>query len=294
MATVNLGRIKFVWQGAYNAATAYVADDVVSYNGSSYICILASTGNLPTNTTYWNQMSSAGTNGTNGTNGTDVGTVITTQGDLLYRDASGLQRLGAGSSGQVLITGGAGANPSWSTPSTGAMVFLASQTVTGSSTTLDFNGYFTSEYDTYKLFVSEYFVSTNFYLRLRVATTGSYTVDSSSSYTFCHANGHYQGSADTNYNNVWNTGNNQDNMIIGYGSSSTNAYLNGEYTFHNPRSTSSAKSITGLMLGGDTTFYTWGTTFGVWKNNTAITGFRLLNTAGNLNGTFRLYGIKNS
>ena len=114
MATVNLGRIKFVWQGAYSGATAYVADDVVSYNGSSYICILASTNNLPTNATYWSQMSSAGTNGTNGT---DVGTTITTQGDILYRDASGLQRLGAGTNGQVLTTAGASANPSWSTVS---------------------------------------------------------------------------------------------------------------------------------------------------------------------------------
>jgi hypothetical protein len=112
MATVNLGRIKFVWQGAYSGATAYVADDVVSYNGSSYICILASTNNLPTNTTYWSIMSSAGTNGTNGT---DVGTTITTQGDILYRDASGLARLGAGTNGQVLTTAGAGANPSWTT-----------------------------------------------------------------------------------------------------------------------------------------------------------------------------------
>jgi hypothetical protein len=115
MATVNLGRIKFVWQGAYSGATAYVADDVVSYNGSSYICILASTGNLPTNTTYWSIMSSAGTNGTNGT---DVGTTITTQGDILYRDASGLARLGAGTSGQYLKTNGSGANPAWSTVST--------------------------------------------------------------------------------------------------------------------------------------------------------------------------------
>jgi len=110
MATINLGNIKFNWQGAYNGATAYAVDDVVSYNGSSYICKLASTGNLPTNTTYFDQMSSAGTNGTNGT---DVGTVITTQGDILYRDGSGLQRLGAGTSGQALITNGAGANPSW-------------------------------------------------------------------------------------------------------------------------------------------------------------------------------------
>ena len=55
-------------------------------------------------------MSSAGTNGTNGT---DLTTTLTTQGDLVYRDGSGLQRLGAGTAGQVLQTGGAGANPTW-------------------------------------------------------------------------------------------------------------------------------------------------------------------------------------
>ena len=118
MATVNLGSIKFKWKGTYNGATAYTIDDVVEYNGSSYICKLASTGNLPTNTTYFDVMSQAGTNGTNGT---DVGTVITTQGDLLYRDGSGLQRLGAGTAGQVLQTGGAGANPSWTNQAGGTI-----------------------------------------------------------------------------------------------------------------------------------------------------------------------------
>ena len=57
MATLNLGNIKFNWKGAYAGGTAYVVDDVVSYSGSSYICKLASTGNLPTNGTYWDQMS---------------------------------------------------------------------------------------------------------------------------------------------------------------------------------------------------------------------------------------------
>tara|TARA_E500000178_G_C16847184_1_gene673404 strand:- start:73 stop:816 length:744 start_codon:yes stop_codon:yes gene_type:complete len=107
MATINIGKIKFNWQGTYNAATAYAIDDVVSYNGSSYICIQASTGNLPTVTAYWDQMSQAGTNGT------DLTSTLTTQGDILYRDGSGLQRLAAGTSGQALLTGGAGANPSW-------------------------------------------------------------------------------------------------------------------------------------------------------------------------------------
>jgi hypothetical protein len=113
MATVNLGSIKFKWKGTYSGATAYTIDDVVEYNGSSYICILASTGNLPTNATYFEQMSQKGTDGT------DLTTTLTTQGDILYRDGSGLVRLGAGTSGQALITGGTGANPSWGTISSG-------------------------------------------------------------------------------------------------------------------------------------------------------------------------------
>jgi hypothetical protein len=111
MATINLGAIKFNWKGAYSGATAYVVDDVVSYNGASYICTATSTGNLPTDTNFWDQMSSAGTDGT------DLTSTLTTQGDIVYRDASGLQRLGAGTSGQVLQTNGTGANPSWGTVS---------------------------------------------------------------------------------------------------------------------------------------------------------------------------------
>jgi len=46
------------WKGTYNRATAYLVDDAVSYNGSSYICILVSTWNLPTNTTYFDLLAS--------------------------------------------------------------------------------------------------------------------------------------------------------------------------------------------------------------------------------------------
>ncbi len=103
MATIDLGKIKMVWRGAYDNATAYTPDDVVSSGGSSYICILASTGNAVTNTTYWNVLAEGG----------DVASTLVSQGDILYRDASGLQKLAAGTSGQVLQTGGTGANPSW-------------------------------------------------------------------------------------------------------------------------------------------------------------------------------------
>jgi hypothetical protein len=139
MAPVNLGSIKFKWKGTYAGGTAYTIDDVVSYNGSSYICIQASTGNLPTDTAYFEQMSSAGTNGTDGT---DLTTTLTTQGDLVYRNASGLARLGAGTSGQALITGGAGANPSWGDVSNGKLLqvqnFLLNHTSSATTTSTSF------------------------------------------------------------------------------------------------------------------------------------------------------------
>jgi len=132
MASVNLGSIKFNWKGAYNAGTAYAVDDVVSHSGNSYVCILASTGNVPTNTTYWNIMSQAGTNGTNGT---DLTSTLTTQGDIVYRDGSGLQRLAAGTSGHALITKGSGQNPVWESVSGHLVSFHYSYDNTNRTTT---------------------------------------------------------------------------------------------------------------------------------------------------------------
>lgn len=39
--------------GAYSNSTTYAVADVVTYNGLSYLCRATTTGNLPTNTTYW-------------------------------------------------------------------------------------------------------------------------------------------------------------------------------------------------------------------------------------------------
>jgi hypothetical protein len=47
-------------KGTYSGATQYYVNDIVLYGGSSYICILASLGNLPTNGTYWNLLVQAG------------------------------------------------------------------------------------------------------------------------------------------------------------------------------------------------------------------------------------------
>ena len=148
MATVNLGAIKFNWKGAYNNSTTYAVDDVVSSGGSSYVCILASQGNAVSNGTYWNIMSSAGTNGTNGT---DVGTVITTQGDMLYRDGSGLQRLSKGTAAQELRMNSGATAPEWHTPAVATSDFVAVGTVetTSDVASVDIQGCFTTAYDFY-------------------------------------------------------------------------------------------------------------------------------------------------
>jgi hypothetical protein len=62
------GYVRFHTQGAtllagtgaaYNGATPYTVGSMVSYLGNNYYCILASTGNLPTNATYWYLIPSA-------------------------------------------------------------------------------------------------------------------------------------------------------------------------------------------------------------------------------------------
>ena len=103
MATINLGRIKPVFQGAYNAGTAYVVDDIVTSGGETFICILASTGNATSNATYWSKLAKKG----------DDVTQLTTHGDMLFRGASGVERLAAGTANNVLTTKGAGGDPTW-------------------------------------------------------------------------------------------------------------------------------------------------------------------------------------
>ena len=57
MATVNIGNLTFTHRGDYDGSTAYAKNDVVYYatNGNAYIAKQATTGNVPTNGTYWSQ-----------------------------------------------------------------------------------------------------------------------------------------------------------------------------------------------------------------------------------------------
>jgi len=51
--SASAGRVLLIFKGDYESATTYKPMDVVIYGVNSYVCILESTGNIPTNTTYW-------------------------------------------------------------------------------------------------------------------------------------------------------------------------------------------------------------------------------------------------
>ena len=64
MATINIANLTFTHKGDYDGSTAYVKNDVVYYatNGNAYIAKQNTTGNVPTNGTYWSQFA-AGSGG---------------------------------------------------------------------------------------------------------------------------------------------------------------------------------------------------------------------------------------
>jgi len=116
MATIDLGKIKLVYRGAYNNSTAYTVDDVVQHTDSgltsSFICTTNSTGNAPSTSGTvhgsWSYLAKGSGDAT-----------LTTQGDILYRDGSGNQRLAKGTASQQLAMNSGATAPEWITADAG-------------------------------------------------------------------------------------------------------------------------------------------------------------------------------
>jgi len=299
MATINLGSIKFNWKGDYAAGTAYAVDDVVNSSGTSYVCIAASTGNAPPNATYWNIMAQGGT---------DLTSTLTTQGDILYRDASGLQKLGAGTSGQVLQTGGSGANPSWGTVSSD-FVKLASTSLGSDASTVSLDGYYDDT--TYSHYIAEWKIriasgssGTDAHLNFRTNTSGS----PSSATQYSGAFNHFGNGGGGDFNDIranslasnWskrdelqvsNTWNEHDLYTTG------NVWNRGLMKIYEPQSTSYHKQFTWEnSIGSNDSSWTGGG-FGhaIYHSTTATTGlsFHFQNGQNVRSGsTITLWGVK--
>ena len=179
---------------------------------------------------------------------------------------------------------------SFSSPSAGAMVFLA-ETSASNVASVSLNGYFTSAYDVYKIFIDGIYGSAQTYASMTFNTTGSYTEQTSDYYAVMST---YTDSSD-NPASSWNSAYNDSKMTFNYNSTTQAQAGASELTIYNPMSTTYHKFVTGNSSGYISSSAGWSSFSGAWKNATAITGINFKKNTGNLYARkIRLYGIKNS
>jgi hypothetical protein len=215
------------------------------------------------------------------------GTIV--NADINASSAIALSKLSAtGTSLQVLRMNSGATALEFATPSSGAFNLLAS---TGAGTTVssaDLNGYFTSDYDVYEIFIVNMIASSDQTLRLRFATTGSYTVQTGSDYNTNQNYNYGSGLAHNTYNST------SGYQLVHIGSSS-NFSTTSRITLFKPTSTSQKKNIHSFTLGnyGGDKYFT--NAAGYWNSTTAVTGVRILPDSGTITyDNIYLYGIKNS
>jgi len=170
-------------------------------------------------------------------------------------------------------------------------------TATGSNvSSIDINGYFTSDYDHYKLIYSVYAATSNTDTMVRIMEGGS--VITASNYWFAGQAWYYDGSTsqasqavgfNTNYIGISSTDGTADSRYP----------TTGEIILSNPLSTSHITSLTTNSIGYNsvsppTAIRTWNYA-GAYNNpGTATSGISFGYMGGNIHGTIRLYGMKNS
>ena len=283
MATINLGAIKFNWKGAYNSGTAYAVDDVVSSGGSSYVCILASTGNAVSNGTYWELMAQAGTNGTDGAT-----IPLTTQGDILYRDGSGLQRLAKGTASQELRMNSGATAPEWHTPAVASSDFVklyATKVEYNSGVSYaTYQNYFTNDYDHYKIIIMD------------TGSTGGGVFG-------VQLGG---GGIDTGSNYIWQGNSTQNSSHSSHGSTGDSLIRigwNGDGSFKNTtvldlvnaRNTGVQTHLHAQRFSKDNASWTLTNASGYWNATTAVDKIRFTHTAGTIQiNSIAIYGYKTS
>lgn len=211
-------------------------------------------------------------------------------GTVPYQSASGTTAmLAAGTSGQVLQSNGASA-PSWVTPGGGSWVYLSTVTASGSATA-DVETTFSSTYDMYAIVAENVVMSADTStLQAGMKIGGSYLTTGTYYWVALRP------SAGTPSTPVSGSGGTDTRLYI-MGNMSSSASGNTAFVAYipTPSSTSVVKSIFingAAMTSG--TFMSLISMAGYNTGTSALTGVRFYGSAGNISGTFRLYGIKNS
>jgi hypothetical protein len=214
-------------------------------------------------------------------------------GTIPYQSAAGTtQMLAVGSAGQVLQTNGAGA-PTWVTPGGGSMIFLSTVTATNAATA-DVETTFNSTYDNYVIMATGVTGDLDNRTKImRVKVGGTYQTASyrSTLWSLSYTSGAGTVSAtsdgfillESHYASTYPLERADFIVYIRRPSDATNYKTVNYQSSGFGASTSSSNNATSAVGGGS------------WTGSTgAITGVQFLCSAGNITGTFRLYGIKNS
>ncbi len=278
MATIDLGKIKFVNRGTYNNGTAYVADDVVQYtdtvgglqNTSSYIATASTTGNAP---------ASGGT--------------VHGSWQVLAQGAPDRLPSQSGQSGKFLTTNGS-ALSFGSIPEADWVKINASGATNGASLTIS-GHYDSTKYVAYKMIFTNLYASaaTGEIMGRLIDTSG--TEISGSSYFgitmdagVAIADNHYHQSNKSNgYNHI------KLHDSITSGGSSYPSQL--EFTFYNPDKTDAYPSCKWYGSWWDGTNWIEMEFGSFWYRNTqATSGFRIFNNNGETMYTENMviYGLK--
>tara|TARA_R100001480_G_scaffold100641_1_gene104447 strand:- start:185 stop:913 length:729 start_codon:yes stop_codon:yes gene_type:complete len=218
-----------------------------------------------------------------------------TDGNIISYDASGNPvAVATGSAGQVLTSAGAGAPPTFAAAGGGAMDLL--HTATGSNvSSIDINGYFTSDYDHYKLVYAVYAATSNTDTIVRIMQGGS--VITASNYRYAGMAWYYDGST-AQVSNAQGFGSSYWGISSMDNTADSQSPTTGEMLLSNPLSTSQNTTFTTTSVGYNSptppsAIRVW-TYAGTYVSTTATSGISFLYDGGNVNGTIRLYGVKNS
>lgn len=197
----------------------------------------------------------------------------TTAGDLLYRDGSGVTRLGIGTAGQVLTVNSGATAPQWSAASgSGSMTLLSTTTLSGGTTTIS------SISGSYKKLIA-------------VINGLSLSVDQASVHM------RLNGDTGSNYDSsAWDGSGNMvlDSVMYIMGNVDAPTSVNGmEITIPDYANTNSYKYLYGIGAGirGVDVPARYNIT-GHWASTSAITSISFIASTGNIDaGTVYLYGV---
>tara|TARA_B110000285_G_scaffold226315_1_gene285880 strand:- start:719 stop:1342 length:624 start_codon:yes stop_codon:yes gene_type:complete len=177
-----------------------------------------------------------------------------------------------------------------------AVQLLSTVTISGTSTTnIDFNGLFSSDYDHYKIYIDRCTpITGDAKLYLRFFTAAG--IITSSSYVHLAAGSTRNISSDAS-GNSYNAGEGTAMILNGAGGSNNDdTYsMNYEFTLRDPLNTTSYKQIkmSNSVISENATEYWTNTGTGFYQATTALTGVRFYWSGGNwaVPSVARLYGV---